>query len=133
MEITCEGEELSELVQSLFEPITDKIQSESYEDVDFAIRVVHEALLLIEDARNKPIQPALIAILMPALFETFTNEVIGARGRAQILHLFYTMVRMVAWADGIDDDLVKSCLDESFNSWMALLLQIIQSNANKNA
>ena len=39
---------------------------------------------------------------------------------------------MVAWADGVDNELIHSCLDSTFTSWMALFLQIIQSNANKN-
>jgi hypothetical protein len=67
-------------------------------------------------------------VLLPVLFEAFTNEAVKALGRAQILHLFYTMIRMVAWADGIDNELVSGCLDETFNSWMALFLQIVQSS-----
>jgi len=39
---------------------------------------------------------------------------------------------MVAWADGVDDELIHKCLDSTFASWMALFLQIIQSNAKKN-
>jgi hypothetical protein len=50
---------------------------------------------------------------------------VEALGRAQILHLFFMMIRMVAWADGIDNELVSGCLDETFNSWMALFLQIV--------
>jgi hypothetical protein len=34
----------------------------------------------------------------------------------------------VSWADGIDNELVDNCLGETFNSWMALFLQIIQTN-----
>jgi hypothetical protein len=40
---------------------------------------------------------------------------------------------MIAWADGVDDELVHKCLDSSFSSWMALFLQIIQSNSSKNS
>ena len=31
-----------------------------------------------------------------------------------ILHIFYQLVRLVAWADGIDNELVKESLDENF-------------------
>ena len=59
------------------------------------------------------------------LINAFTTEGVDASGRAKILHMFYMMMRMVAWADGIDNGLVSGCLDETFNSWMALFLQII--------
>ena len=42
--------------------------------------------------------------------------------------MFYQLIRLVAWADGIDNDLVKECLGDTFQSWMALFLQLIQSN-----
>ena len=42
------------------------------------------------------------------------------------------MVRGIAWADGIDNELLHNCLDETFGSWMALFLQILQSGTNRN-
>jgi len=45
--------------------------------------------------------------------------------REQILHLFYTLIRLVTWADGRDNELVSASLDETFQSWMALFLQLI--------
>lgn len=69
---------------------------------------------------------------MPILLEAFTKEEMGANGRAHTLVLFYLMVRGIAWADGIDNELVHSCLDETFGSWMALFLQILQSSNKKN-
>lgn len=42
--------------------------------------------------------------------------------------MFYLCLRTVSWADGIDNELVDNCLNETFNSWMALFLQIIQTN-----
>ncbi len=35
------------------------------------------------------------------------------------------MMRGIAWADGIENAFVHDCLDETFNSWMALFLQIL--------
>ena len=71
-------------------------------------------------------------IALPALFETFTNEEIGVPEREQILNLFYMLIRLVAWADGRDNELVEECLGETFQSWMALFLQLIQSNPKQN-
>lgn len=69
-----------------------------------------------------------VSKILPALFSAFTNEEVTAHGREQILEVFYLCLRTVSWADGIDNELVDSCLGETFNSWMALFLQIIQTN-----
>jgi hypothetical protein len=42
------------------------------------------------------------------------------------------MIRGIAWADGLDNELIQNCLNETFGNWMAIFLQIIQSNATKN-
>ena len=75
----------------------------------------------------------VVPIVMPSLFEAFTNQDIENKihAREQILHLFYLLIRLVAWADGIDNELVQSCLGETFPSWMGLFLQLIQSNPKK--
>jgi hypothetical protein len=44
------------------------------------------------------------------------------------LEALYLSLRTVSWADGIDNALVDACLSETFNSWIALFLQIIQTN-----
>jgi hypothetical protein len=67
----------------------------------------------------------LVPLALPIMLEAFTKEEMGTSGRAQTLVLFYLMVRGIAWADGIDNELVHSCLDETFNSWIALFLQIL--------
>jgi hypothetical protein len=66
--------------------------------------------------------------ILPALFSAFTNEEVNAHGREQILEVLYLCLRTVSWADGIDNELVDSCLNETFNSWIALFLQILQTN-----
>jgi len=66
--------------------------------------------------------------LLPSLFSAFTNEEVDAHGREQILEVLYLCLRTVSWADGIDNELVEQCLSETFNSWMGLFLQIIQTN-----
>ena len=75
----------------------------------------------------------MVPILMPSLFEAFTNEDLEHKihTREQILHLFYLLLRLVAWADGIDNELVEECLGETFQSWMVLFLQLVQSNPKK--
>ena len=47
------------------------------------------------------------------------------------MHVFYLNLRTISWADGIENELVHDCLNETFNQWMALFLQVIQSDPNK--
>lgn len=63
--------------------------------------------------------------ILPALYVAFTNGETDAHGRDQILECFYLCLRTISWADGIDNELVAMCLDDNFNTWMALFKQII--------
>lgn len=63
--------------------------------------------------------------ILPNLFSAFTNDEVDAHGRELVLETLYLCLRTVSWADGIDNELVDNCLSETFNSWMALFLQII--------
>lgn len=40
-------------------------------------------------------------------------------------------LRCVSWADGIDNALVEDALNDTFNQWMTVFLQVIQSDAKK--
>lgn len=42
--------------------------------------------------------------------------------------MLYFSLRTVSWADGIDTEVVEASLSETFNSWMSLFLQVIQTN-----
>ena len=68
---------------------------------DLGIRIIHNLLKKFEN--NKEVQHVMIPLLMPTLLEAFTNDVFKSNGRARILHLFYTMIRMITWADAIDN------------------------------
>lgn len=131
-----ESEEFNQEVRDTIEPITEKISEGEFTAVDLGLRTLR---FIIETVDEK--QPglakslhALVPIALPCLFEAFTNadEEIGVHGREQILNLFYLLIRMVAWADGRDNELVQECLGETFQSWMALFLQLIQSNPKQH-
>ena len=53
--------------------------------------------------------------ILSAILSAFTNEEIGSHGREQVLHVFYLCLRTISWADGIDNELIENCLDETFN------------------
>ena len=69
-----------------------------------------------------------VAKILPNLFSAFTNDDVDAHGRELVLEVLFLCLRTVSWADGIDNELVDNCLGETFNSWMALFVQIIQTN-----
>lgn len=94
------------------------------ESVDLGLRVLRYILEGLDDMDPivaRSMHP-LVPVMFPSLFEAFTNEEIGVSGREQILNLFYMLIRLIAWADGCDNELVQECLGETFASWMALFL-----------
>lgn len=56
------------------------------------------------------------------------DELVDAHSRELILEVLYLCLRTVSWADGIDNELVEASLGDTFNSWMALFLQVIQTS-----
>ena len=62
---------------------------------------------------------------MNALLSAFANSVIDSHGRELILHILFLNLRCVSWADGIDNLLVEECLNETFNQWMTVFIQVI--------
>ena len=126
-----ETEAFNQEIRDTIEPITEKIAEDEFISADLGLRVLR-LILEIVDERDPALarcMHALVPATLPSLFEAFTNdEEIGVHGREQILNLFYMLIRMVAWADGRDNELVQECLGETFQSWMALFLQLIQSN-----
>lgn len=96
--------------------------------IDTSLRTIIYFLDLLEDENAIRLFHKFVPMMLPTLFSAFTNEEIDAHGREQILEVFYLCLRTVSWADGIDNELVENCLSETFNSWMALFLQILQTN-----
>lgn len=63
--------------------------------------------------------------ILPALFGAFTSSEANDKIREKVLMNVYLSLRTFAWADGVNDELVHKCLDDTFNTWMALFIQII--------
>ena len=105
-----ETEQFNQEIRDSIEPITEKIGEDEFTSIDLGLRVLRLVLELVDEkdpslARS---MHTLVPACLPCLFEAFTqhDEEIGVHGREQILHLFYLLIRMVAWADGRDNDLV---------------------------
>ena len=75
---------------------------------------------MIEDERSMKQFHEFVPKILPSLYSAFTNGETDAHGREQILEAFYLCLRTISWADGIDNELVANCLNETFNTWMAL-------------
>ncbi|PCJ27715.1 MAG: hypothetical protein COA94_03705 [Rickettsiales bacterium] len=69
-----------------------------------------------------------VSNILPALFGAFTATDANDKIREKVLMNVYLCLRTFAWADGVNDELVHTCFDDTFNTWMALFIQIIQSN-----
>lgn len=89
---------------------------------------IRAVIFLIEQIESETIIKEFypyVPIILQGALDAFTNDEISSRGREQILHIFYLCLRTISWADGIDNELVGNCLDETFNQWMAIFLQVI--------
>lgn len=118
-------------LRSLLEELTELITDGEYDQIDASLRTL---ILLIEQIEENDLGKEFhgyIGLILPAILSAFTNEEIGTHGREQVLHILYQCLRCISWADGIDNELVQGCLNETFNQWMAVFLQVIQSNAKK--
>ena len=99
-----------------------------YLQVETTLRTLIKFLEYIQDEQSIRQFAEFVPKILPNLFSAFTNEEVDAHGRELVLEVLFLCLRTVSWADGIDNELVDTCLGETFNSWMALFLQIIQTN-----
>ena len=72
------------------------------------------------------------AKILSTLFTAFVNTEDNESRRSKSLFLVYLCLRSFAWADGPQNDLVSKCLDDTFSSWMALIVSIFQTNPKSN-
>ena len=93
-----------------------------------ALRCLTFFIESIDDEYNIKYFHTQVSKILPVLFSAFTSDDVDAKGREKILHVLYLCLRTVSWADGIDNELVESCLNDTFNDWMNLFLYIIQTN-----
>ena len=70
--------------------------------------------------------------ILAALFTAFVNSEENEARRSKSLYLVYLCLRSFAWADGPQNELVSKCLDDTFSSWMALIVSIFQTNHKAN-
>ena len=70
--------------------------------------------------------------ILASLFSGFINAEDNEFRRAKCLYLVYLCFRTFAWADGSDNELVSRCLDDTFSSWMALIVSIFQTSPKSN-
>ncbi len=86
------------------------------------------ALLKGGDQKYTRYAPRILA----SLFAAFVNAEGDQFRRAKCLFLVYLTLRTFAWADGCENALVSKCLDDTFPSWMALIVSILQTSPRSN-
>jgi len=47
----------------------------------------------------------------------------------KLLMLVYLAIDSFAWADNDQDDIVRQCLDRTYQEWMSLFISVLQTSA----
>ena len=66
--------------------------------------------------------------MLENLFSAFTGPEADSGIREKCLEVYHLCLRAVSHADGLNDEMVREALDGSFNTWMGLFVQLLQSN-----
>jgi hypothetical protein len=90
-----------------------------------------EALFIVLRTSDKQLTKFAGKILAH-LFDAFVNSEGDESRRSKCFFLLYLCLRSFAWADGTQNDLVARCLDQTFSSWMALIVAVFQMNPKTN-
>ena len=70
----------------------------------------------------------MINKMLENLFSAFTSPQSDSKIREKCFEVYHRCLRCVSWADGIDEQVITTALDDTFNTWMTLFIQVIQSN-----
>ena len=108
---TVNQEHMMEVIEEIAEIVSDSEIS----IYDMPIRAL---IYLLEQIENEALIKDFhryVPVLLSSILSAFTNEDITSHGREQLLHIFYLSLRTISWADGIDNELVNECLNETFN------------------
>lgn len=121
----------------MLDSVLDRMGADEECTIVMGLRVLYLMLCAFEQhAHDQELAKDVYAMVapkcLPVMLEAFTKEEIGQTSRSNILVIFFLVVRGIAWADGIHNEMVNTCLNDTFSNWMALFLQILQSNTQRN-
>jgi hypothetical protein len=112
----------------ILEGLLDTLENNnSGEGIDGVIEALYTMLKQSNQAYTR-FAPKILGALFSAFISAEGNE----SRRAKCLFLVYLCLRTFAWADGYDNELVSRCLDDSYSSWMALIVSIFQTSPKAN-
>jgi hypothetical protein len=100
---------------ALIEEISEIISDSEACEFDMAVRTITNMLEYIEQEAIIKEFYEYVPPILSAILSAFTNDDITSHGREQLLHIFYLCLRTISWADGIDNNLIDFCLNETFN------------------
>ena len=104
------------------EKVCDGLAEDDIIQIDCSLRI------LILAIRPEEKYHKIVNKVLENLFSAFTNSESNNKIREKCLQVYYQCLRWVSWADGIEENIITDALDDSFNQWMALMIQLIQSN-----
>ena len=76
---------------------------------------------------SKEGNPHIMSKVLYILFNKFV-EMSSEKIRTLVLKNVYHSLRLMAWADGKDNSIVRAFLEETYSIWLGLILSLIQTN-----
>jgi importin-9 len=74
----------------------------------------------------------LAPLLLENLFQVFAHTELSEVMREKLLYLVLQLVKTFSMLDGVQDDVVRECFDETFELWMSIFISALQGSINLN-
>ena len=102
-------------MEDIIEKLCENISDGEFLQIDCSLRTLINLIEKIENENRSKSFHTFLPSILSSILSAFTNEEIGTHGREQVLHILYLCLRCISWADGIDNELIDDCLNETFN------------------
>ena len=74
----------------------------------------------------------LAPLLLENLFQVFAHAELSEVMREKLLYLVLQLIKTFSMLDGVQDDTVRECFDETFELWMSIFISAIQGSITLN-
>lgn len=74
----------------------------------------------------------LAPLLLENLFQVFAHTELTEAIREKLLYLVLQLIKTFSMLDGVQDETVRECFDETFELWMTTFISALQGSINLN-
>lgn len=74
----------------------------------------------------------LAPLLLENLFQVFAHQELSEAMREKLLYLVLQLVKTFSLLDGVNDQAVRECFDETFELWMSIFISALQGSITLN-